>query len=154
MSVLGLTSGYTVQYGLSPQDFPQAAPSGNPWGSGHISSYIPHLVLIRIQYNSYAGHSRTSRCCRRLLPKPGHSQCWQVRGREESGSQCPGVCLMENWSSLLYKFYRVGTKNTVLRNNDRYGVISGEVQGEGGGAAGGGNNITQLYHKWTERIIK
>ena len=50
MSVLGLKSGYTVKYGLNPQDFPLAAPSGNPLGSGHILPYIPALVLIRIQY--------------------------------------------------------------------------------------------------------
>ena len=40
MSVLGLKSGYTVKYGLSPRD---------PLGSGHTLPYIPSLVLIRIQ---------------------------------------------------------------------------------------------------------
>ena len=49
MSILGLKSGYTVKYGLSPQDFPQAAPSGNSLGSGHILPYIPPLVLLQIQ---------------------------------------------------------------------------------------------------------
>ena len=49
MSVLGLESGYTMKHGLSPREFPRAAPSGTPLGSGHISSYIPPLILIRIQ---------------------------------------------------------------------------------------------------------
>ena len=49
MSALGLDSGYTPKYGLSPREFPQAAPSVTPLGSGHISPYIPRLVLIRIQ---------------------------------------------------------------------------------------------------------
>ena len=50
MSVLGLDSGYTAKYGLNPREFPRAAPSGTPLGSGHISPYIPRLLLIRIQY--------------------------------------------------------------------------------------------------------
>ena len=45
MSVLGLKSGYTAKYDLSPEGLP----SGNPSGSGHIFPYIPPLVLIRIQ---------------------------------------------------------------------------------------------------------
>ena len=51
MSILGLNSGYTAKYGLNPREFPRAAPSGTPLGSGHISSYIPLLVLIRIPYS-------------------------------------------------------------------------------------------------------
>ena len=51
MSVLGLKSGYTLKYGLSPRDCPQAVPLGNPSGSGHILPYILPLVLIRIQYH-------------------------------------------------------------------------------------------------------
>ena len=50
MSVLGLSSGYAAKYGLNHREFPRAAPSGTPLGSGHISPYIPRLVLIRIQY--------------------------------------------------------------------------------------------------------
>ena len=51
MSVLGLDSGYMVQYnplpsgvslGLRPQELLQA--------NGYILPYIPRLVLIRIQY--------------------------------------------------------------------------------------------------------
>ena len=49
MSVLGLDSGYTAKHGLNPREFPRAAPSGTPLGSGHISPYIPRLLLIRIQ---------------------------------------------------------------------------------------------------------
>ena len=37
---LGLDSGYTMKYGLSPR--------GCILGSGHISTYIPPLVLIRV----------------------------------------------------------------------------------------------------------
>ena len=40
-----------AKYGLKPREFPRAVPSGTPLGSGHISPYIPHLVLIQIQYN-------------------------------------------------------------------------------------------------------
>ena len=46
MSVLGLKSVYTVKYGLSPWDFSQAVPSGNPSGSGHILPYIPPLLMV------------------------------------------------------------------------------------------------------------
>ena len=42
MSVLGLKSGYTVKYGLSPSRFPS--------GLGHILLYTPPLVQKRIQY--------------------------------------------------------------------------------------------------------
>ena len=42
MSILGLKSGYKLIYGLSPWEIPQ--------GSGHISLYIPSLVLILIVY--------------------------------------------------------------------------------------------------------
>ena len=52
MSVLGLDSGYTAKYGLNPREFPRAAPPGTPLGSGHISPYIPPLLLIRIQYGA------------------------------------------------------------------------------------------------------
>ena len=52
MSVLGLDSGYTAKYVLSPREFPRAAPSGTPLGSGHILPYIPSGVLIRIQYTA------------------------------------------------------------------------------------------------------
>ena len=48
MSVLGLKSRYTVEYGLNLQDFPRYGPSGYPSGSDHILLYIPHLVLIWI----------------------------------------------------------------------------------------------------------
>ena len=52
MSVLGTRdSGYTAKYGLNPREFPRAVPSGTPLGSGHISPYIPRLLLIRIQYS-------------------------------------------------------------------------------------------------------
>ena len=37
MSVLGLNSGYTAKYGLSPREFPRVQPEGTPEGSGHIS---------------------------------------------------------------------------------------------------------------------
>ena len=50
MSALGLDLGYMAKYGLSPWEFPQTAPLGTPLGLGHISPYIPRLVLIRIQY--------------------------------------------------------------------------------------------------------
>ena len=50
MSVLELDSGYMAKYGLSPRELPRAGLSGTPLDSGHISPYIPPLVLIRIQY--------------------------------------------------------------------------------------------------------
>ena len=58
MSVLGLDSGYTVKYGLSPREFPRASPSGTPLGSGHILPYIPRLVLIRIQYKAISAQQQ------------------------------------------------------------------------------------------------
>ena len=39
-----------MKYSLSPQEIPQALPSGFPIGSGYISLYIPPLVTIQIQY--------------------------------------------------------------------------------------------------------
>ena len=39
VTVLGLNSEYTVKYGLNP-----------PFSSGHISPYIPRLVLIRNKF--------------------------------------------------------------------------------------------------------
>ena len=48
MSVLGLDSGYTAKYGLSPREIRRAAPSGFPSGSGDISSYTPPLVTIQL----------------------------------------------------------------------------------------------------------
>ena len=50
MSVLGLYSVYKAKYGLNPREFPRAVPPGTPLGSGHISPYIPPLLLIQIQY--------------------------------------------------------------------------------------------------------
>ena len=41
-----------AKYGLSPQEFPRAAPFGTPLGSGHILPYIPPLLLIWIQYST------------------------------------------------------------------------------------------------------
>ena len=55
VSVLEGDEGYTAKYGVNPQEFPWAAPSGTPLGSSHISPYIPPLLLIRIQYTASKG---------------------------------------------------------------------------------------------------
>ena len=53
MSALLLKSGYTVKYSLSPREIHRAPPSGFPSCSGYISPYIPHLVMIQIQYQRH-----------------------------------------------------------------------------------------------------
>ena len=58
ISVLWLKSGYTMKYCLSPRKIPWALPLGYPMGSGCISSYIPPLVTIQIQYLADPGEAR------------------------------------------------------------------------------------------------
>ena len=49
---VGLESGYTVKYSLSPWEIPQTPPSGFPSCSGYISPYIPPISIIQKQYIS------------------------------------------------------------------------------------------------------
>ena len=49
MSVLCRELGNTVKYSLSPWEIPPASPMGFLSGSGYISQYITHLVIIQIQ---------------------------------------------------------------------------------------------------------